>query len=34
MLSASEPSAPRIGLPGTVIDMSGEKAIVRELRQN
>ena len=33
MLSASEPSAPRIGLPGTVIDMSGEKAIVRELRQ-
>lgn len=33
MLSASEPSAPRIGLPGTVIDMSGEKAIVRELHQ-
>ncbi len=33
MLSASEPSAPRIGLPGAVIDMSGEKAIVRESRQ-
>lgn len=33
MLSASEPSAPRIGLPGTMIDMSGEKAIVRELRK-
>jgi hypothetical protein len=33
LLSASAPSAPRIGLPGTVIDMSGDRAIVRELSQ-
>lgn len=33
LLSASTLSAARIGLPGTVIDMSGDKVIVREMRQ-